>query len=172
MNFSNEYNNNNNNSSRRTYGSIIDNIVNNNNNNTQRGEEYMDDPFAISEEEDEDDNNSDADSSDHSNNAIFNLMSFSDSRIRIQGLVKKATRTPERKKRSAQKNNNKVSPRSEKASNLNSAVQTLNDLLDSVHNDTLPDSPILANISNNRENSMMEGGDNNADQTMPQIHHL
>ena len=106
MNFANEYNNNNANSSRRTYGSIIDNIVsnnnnnNNNNNNTQRGEEYMDDPFAISEEEEEDDNNSDADSSDHSNNAIFNLMSFSDSRIRIQGLVKKATRTPERKKRS------------------------------------------------------------------------
>ena len=165
MNFANEYNNNNANSSRRTYGSIIDNIVsnNNNNNNTQRGEEYMDDPFAISEEEDEDDNNSDDDSSDHSNNAIFNLMSFSDSRIRIQGLVKKATRTPERKKRSAQ-NNNKISPRSEKASNLNSAVQTLNDLLDSVHNDTLPDSPILANISNNPENSMMEGGDKNVDQ--------
>lgn len=110
-------------------------------------EEYIDNPFDIS---DDDDKNESNDSDNYSNNAIFNLMSFSDSRIKIQGLVKKATRTPERKRNNNSSFTHKnTSPRTENSLQLNSAVQTLNDLLNSVHNDTPSESSeSLANISN------------------------
>ena len=90
-------------------------------------EEYINDPFQVSDDDEDEQNGN---SADRSNDAIFNLMSFSDSRAKIQDLVKKATRTPPRNR------DTRVSPRSQNVKELSSAVQTLNTLLDDIHNDT------------------------------------
>ena len=89
-------------------------------------EEYINDPFQVSDDDEDEQNDN---STDRSNDAIFNLMSFSDSRVKIQDLVKKATRTPPRNR------DTRVSPRSQNVKQLNSAVRTLNTLLDDLHND-------------------------------------
>ena len=89
-------------------------------------EEYINDPFQVSDDDEDEQNDN---SADRSNDAIFNLMSFSDSRVKIQDLVKKATRTPPRNR------DTRISPRSQNVKQLNSAVRTLNTLLDDMHND-------------------------------------
>ena len=89
-------------------------------------EEYINDPFQVSDDDEDEQNDN---SADRSNDAIFNLMSFSDSRVKIQDLVKKATRTPPRNR------DTRISPRSQNVKQLNSAVRTLNTLLDDIHND-------------------------------------
>ena len=91
-------------------------------------EKYINDPFQVSDDEDDE---HDYYSVGNSNDAIFNLMSFSDSRVKIQDLVKKATRTPPRNR------DTNVSPRSQNVKHLSSAVRTLNTLLDDIHNDAL-----------------------------------
>ena len=91
-------------------------------------EKYINNPFQVS---DDDDDEHDDYSVGNSNDAIFNLMSFSDSRVKIQDLVKKATRTPPRNRETS------VSPRSQNVKHLSSAVRTLNTLLDDIHNDAL-----------------------------------